>query len=643
MAYSSPSQKPQSDSGWNIQQPQRLHQRVWAVIVILILCFGGLLARLWFLQVVHGDDFLAQAERNRMRKVPLPAPRGLIVDRNGQVLATSIASHSVAVVPAALPSAKLEKKQRAKLLNSLAFLLDVTSKDIQDKLDDAQKRGANSYDPVRIALNVPLAMIVHVEENKSRLGPAVLITNDLQRDYPRSSLAAHVLGHVGLVTPDDLKRNRAALQEVQSTIRLGFDDKIGKNGIERYYDSLLRGTDGSALYEVDSHSRPIRRMGEVAEKPGATLQLSLDNKLQAAAEKALADSGHTGAAVAIDPRNGEVLVLASYPTYNPNIFSLPRKQFNSAYRELASNKRHPFIDRAIASRFPPGSTFKMVTAAAVLQKGAVTPATTFYCTGGMRLGRFFGCWAVHGTENLVGAIKDSCDVYFYNAALRLGNPESSGPTYLAQIARQFGLGAQTGIDLPGESSGLIPDPAWRRRVNADRPDLAYWYPGNTLNMAIGQGDVLTTPLQMANVTATVANGGTWWKPHVLKDVQNLNGKIIQETQITSHSAGIDPQNVEWVRRGMRATVTSGTGKVVDLPWLQVAGKTGSAEDVHHDLPHAWFVCFAPYKDPQVAIAVIIENAGHGASNAAPVAKAILEAMFPKPSTKKEKRAKSGAA
>jgi penicillin-binding protein 2 len=642
MVYSSPSQKPHPDSGWNIQEPQHLHRRVWAVMVILVFCFAGLLARLWFLQIVHGDDYLAQAQRNRMRKVPLPAPRGLILDRNGKVLATSKASHSIAVVPAALPSAKSESKQRAKVLSSLAFLLDVTTADIQEKLDDARNRGANSYDPVRIALNVPLATIVRVEENKPRLGPAILITDDLQRDYPQGSLAAHVLGHVGLVTQDDLKRNRAALEENPSIIRLGYDDKIGKNGIERYYDSLLRGTEGSALYEVDAHSRPIRRMGEVVEKPGVTLQLSLDNRLQAAAEKALANSGHTGAAVAIDPRNGEVLALASYPTYDPNIFSMSRKQFNAAYRELANNKRHPFIDRGITSRFPPGSTFKMVTAAAALQKGAVTPTTTFYCTGGMRLGRFFGCWAVHGTENIVGAIKDSCDVYFYNAALRLGNPESSGPTYLAQIARQFGLGAETGIDLPGESSGLIPDPAWRKRVNADRPDLAYWYPGNTLNMSIGQGDVLATPLQMANVTATIANGGTWWKPHLLKDVQNLNGKIIEQAHITSHSSGIDPQNVEWVRRGMRATVTSGTGRVVDFPWLQVAGKTGSAEDVHHDLPHAWFVCFAPYKDPQIAIAVIIENAGHGASNAAPVAKAILQAMFPDPSTTKEKQTKSDA-
>jgi len=388
----------------------------------------GLLARLWFLQVVHGDDYLAQAQHNRMRKVPLPAPRGLILDRNGKVLATSKSSHSVAVVPAALPSAKSESGERAKVLSSLAFLLDVTTQDIQDKLDDAQKRGANSYDPVRVALNVPLATIVHVEENKSRLGPAILITDDLQRDYPQGSLAAHVLGHVGLVTADDLKQNRAAEQIDPSVQHLGFDDKIGKNGIERYYDSLLRGQDGSALYEVDAHSRPIRRMGEVAEKPGATLQLSIDEKLQAAAEKALAASGHTGAAVAIDPRNGDVLVLASYPTYDPNIFTMPRKQFNVAYRKLANNTEHPFIDRAVGSRFPPGSTFKMVTAAAALQKGAVTPNTIFNCPGGLQIGRrYFKCWQVHGNENLVDAIAHSCDVYFYNAALRLGDPESSGP------------------------------------------------------------------------------------------------------------------------------------------------------------------------------------------------------------------------
>jgi penicillin-binding protein 2 len=635
MAYASPNQKPQSDTGWNIQQQQRIHHRVWVMMAVLVLAFAGLFARLWFLQVVHGDDYLAQAEHNRLRKVPLPAPRGLILDRNGKVLATSIASHSIAIVPAALPSAKSESAKRDRLLKSLAFLLNITPQEIQAKLDDARERGANSYDPVRIALSVPLATIVHIDENKSRLGPAVLVTDDLQRSYPQGSLAAHVLGHVGLVTQDDLKRNQAAIAEDPETRRLGFDDKIGKNGIERYYDDLLRGTDGSALYEVDARSRPIRRMGEVAEKPGGTLQLSIDEKMQAAAEKALAASGHTGAAVAIDPRNGEVLVLASYPTYNPNIFSLPRRQFNAAYKKLADNTQHPFLDRALNSRFPPGSTFKLVTGAAVLQKGAVTPNTIFNCPGGLRVGeRYFRCWAVHGNVNIVDALAHSCDVYFYNAALRLGDPESSGPTYLAQVARQFGLGTEMGIDLPGESAGLIPDPAWRKRINADRPDLAQWYPGNTVNMAIGQGDVLATPLQIASVTATVANGGTWWKPHLLKDVRDLNGKIIQTEKTQSHNVGIDPKNIEWVRRGMRATVTSGTGSVVDFPWLQVAGKTGSAEDVHHDLPHAWFACFAPYKNPQVAIAVIIENAGHGASNAAPVAKAILEAMFPDPGKKK---------
>jgi len=632
MAYASPSGQ-QRDIGWNIQHPRRLQRRVWFIMAVLFAAFVGLLARLWFLQVVHGDDYLGQAQHNRLRRVPLPAPRGLILDRTGKVLSTSRTTHSIAVVPAALPSAKHEKQQRDQLLGTLAFLLDITPNDIQAKLNEAQKRGANSYDPVRIAANVELPVIVHIEENKPRLGPAVLITDDLERNYPQGRLAAHVLGHIGLVTQQDLKKNRKEREYDTSVRRLGFDDKIGKSGIERYYDDLLRGVDGSALYEVDAHSRPVRRMGEIAERPGATLQLTLDVRLQQAAEKALAAAGRPGAAVAIDPRNGEVLVLASSPTYDPNIFSMPRKEFNREYRKLVKNAHHPFIDRAIASRFPPGSTFKMVTAAAALQSGAVTPNTTFHCSGGMRLGRFFGCWAVHGDENLVGALADSCDVYFYNAALRMGDPESSGPTYLAKVAREFGLGHETGIDLPGESDGLIPDPAWRKRINADRPDLAHWYPGNTLNMSIGQGDVLTTPLQMASTTATVANGGTVWTPHLLKDVRDLKGNITKTYKPKSHPLEIDHKNMEWVRRGMRATVTAGTGGVVDLPWLKVAGKTGSAEDVHHELPHAWFVCYAPYDKPKVAIAVIIENAGHGSSNAAPVAKAILETLFPDPNKK----------
>ncbi len=246
--------------------------------------------------------------------------------------------------------------------------------------------------------------------------------------------------------------------------------------------------------------------------------LTIDAKLQRAAEDAMSKARNSGAAVAIDPRNGEVLVMVSRPTFDPNVFSLPRASFNKIWSSINNNPKKPLINRAANSRFPPASTFKSITAAAGLQQGTLTPGTVYHCGGGYRLGRrFFGCWKTHGSVDLMGALAGSCDTYFYQVALQLGDPESSGPDYLANAAREFGLGQETGIDLPSSTSGLVPDPEWRKRINKGRPDLAHWFPGNTLNMSIGQGDVLVSPLQLADVCATFANGGTLWQPHLFKE------------------------------------------------------------------------------------------------------------------------------
>jgi penicillin-binding protein 2 len=289
----------------------------------------------------------------------------------------------------------------------------------------------------------------------------------------------------------------------------------------------------------------------------------------------------------------------------------------------------------VTGKKPPASTFKMITAAAGLQGGTMHLRDTYTCAGGMRLGRFFGCWNTHGTVDLMGALAHSCDVYFYRSALKLGNPEGSGPAYLAKIGRQFGLGQRTGIDLPVDAKGLMPDPAWRKRQHPNNPDMARWYPGNTLNTSIGQGDVEATPLQMALATGAIANGGTLWRPHLLREVRDVSGKrVLKRFTPQGKSVGIDQKNLDLVSAGMRAVVTRGTGKVVALPHVEVAGKTGSAEDANNALPHAWFVCYAPYKNPRIAIAVIVENVGHGSENAAPIAKAILDAAFPPPQESK---------
>ena len=626
------SSRPRRRTGWAIVDEATVRRRVWICAAALGVAFFALTARLWFLQVVRGGNYLVQAQQNRLRHVPLPAPRGLILDRRNRVLATSRVRHSISIVPAALPSARREGEERLRILKSLGFLLKMKPADIEAIIEEARSNRAGLYDPVPIIEEADLATITLIEENKWRLGRAVLVTDNIKRFYPQGNLAAHLLGYTRIVDERDLQRNEEEQKTTPNARILKFGDVIGKSGIEREYDERLAGLEGSDQYEVDSRARPVRRVNRIGEKPGATLVLTIDAKLQRAAEEALSKARNSGAAVALDPRNGEVLVMTSRPTFDPNVFSLPRRLFNKAWGGINDNPKKPLINRAAGSRFPPASTFKTITASAGLQRGTLSPSTVHHCSGGYRLGgRFFGCWSTHGAVNLMSALAGSCDVYFYQEALRLGDPESSGPDYLARTAREFGLGQETGIDLPSDTEGLVPDPAWRRQVNKTRPDLAHWFPGNTLNMSIGQGDMLVSPLQLANVTAAIGNGGTLWQPHVLKAVRGAQSEVIEPT--VRHRVGIDPRNLDLVRAGLRRVVTDGTGKAVNFKHVQVAGKTGSAEDDSHALPHAWFICFAPYENPTIAIAVIVENSGHGSENAAPVAKAILEAAFPAPKEK----------
>ena len=625
--------------GWTIVEPQTVRRRALVCGAVLIVVFSLLLMRLWYLQVARGADYLAQARGNQTRDVPISAPRGLILDRNGVVLATSRSSHSVAVVPAALPSARRDLAGRNGILQTLGFLIGMSPAQIEATIEDAKAKGGRPYDPVRLPIEVDLHTITRVEENKARLGPAVFVTDDLTRFYPNGKMAAHVLGYSGIVTAEDLGKSQteptiAVSLPTESSTRkprreLKYDDIIGKIGLEKEYDSLLAGTSGAQQYEVDARGRPIQRRGLKPEIPGHTLVLTLNTKLQKAAENALDQARNSGAVAVIDPRNGEVLALASRPTFDPNIFGLPKKQFQKIWLQLNRDAKHPLINRAVTSRFPPGSTFKMITAAAGLQQGTITGNTVYVCNGGLKVGRYFKCWQTHGAENLSGALAKSCDVFFYQSALKMGNPEGSGPTYLAKVARRFGLGEPTNIDLPIDARGLIPDPAWRRKRFPKNPDMARWFAGNTLNMSIGQGDVLATPLQMALATGTVANGGTLWQPHLMREMRDPSGNRVLEHFIPKgQNVGIERKYINMVRAGMRAVVTNGTGKGIALPNVEIAGKTGSAEDVHNILPHAWFVAFAPYKNPTIAIAVIVENSGHGSENAVPIAKKILEAAFP---------------
>ena len=614
---------PASDPGWEIADTALIRRRAFISLLVLALAFFALLMRLYFLQVVSGSNFASRAQSNRLRPVEVPAPRGLITDRTGLVLATSRPLHSVAVVPGLLPHARKQKIERARVIQTLANLLQIDARTIEPQIEKALKRQGR-YDAVPIKSDIDLSAIARIEENRAELGAGVLITDELRRVYPLGAMAGHTLGYSGVVNERDLARAK------QEGAPLGAFDRVGKSGIERQYNDILHGEHGAQIFEVDASNRPVGERAPIAATPGKTLQLTLDARLQRAAETALGRAKNNGAVAAIDPRNGEVLVLASRPTLDPNLFELPRAQFSAAYRKLLATPGYPLLNRAATSRFPPGSTFKMISAAAGLQKGVIDPNWTVTCNGGFTLGRRFGCWKVHGRGvNLSRALAESCDVYFYELALKLGNSQGSGPTYLAQTARKFGLGSDSGIDLPTDEAGLVPDPAWLRRVNAKHPAYAQWMPGNTLNMSIGQGDVLATPLQMALATGAVANGGTLWKPHLMRKYMSSDGETRMFAK-SGTSVGISPRNLELIRRGLRRTVTNGTGRLGALPNVAVAGKTGSAEDANNVLPHSWWVCFAPYDKPTIAIAVLVENSGHGSENALPIAREILQARFPLP-------------
>lgn len=595
--------------------PQRQTQRsaarrAWSFGTVIFLLFGVLAARLWYLQVARGDDFRDAAAANQARRIRTPAPRGVITDRHGVILAANrprlaiYATPSVAKDPA--------------VLAKLAALLKETPADIQQTID-ANK--LNPYDPLRIALDVPMATVTQIEENKPYL-PGVSTEPDPVRWYPRGSLAAHLLGTMGRVNAKEWD-TLSSRKYNDGTLVYSKDDFLGKTGVESAYESYLHGRPGGTNVQIDAHGRTVRALDAEDAGPGGTVQLTIDAPTQAAAERVLRENHWVGAAVAIDPRSGAVLALASAPTFDPGQFATGITSAN--WKPLHQNPAHPLIDRAIGAMYPPGSTFKPVVAAAGWQTGVITPNSSVYCSGSYHLGRArFGCWETHDETDFTKAIAESCDVFFYVYGQKVG------PDRLSYYSKQFGLAEKTGIDLGGEDIGSIPSPAWKYK-HFHRLGSAFdqWFGGDTLHMSIGQGDVLTTPLQMARVAAAFANGGNVLKPYVVSEVLDTNSRamVYQAKPTVIRHVAVSAANMERVRMAMRATVTQGTGKVVSFPGVAVAAKTGSAQTYGSKMTHGLFICFAPYSHPTIAIAAIVEHGGHGGSTAGKISRAMLEAYF----------------
>lgn len=567
----------------------------------LFLLFGILFFRLFSLQILHRTYYFRLSEKNRVRIEPIEAPRGIIMDRNGRVLVDNRPSYTISIIPH-------QVKHVDRTISMLSAIIGVDSETIRRKIE-AQRSWP--YQPVKLKRDVGLSVLSRIEENRYEL-PGVIYQIVGRRSYPFGDLAAHLLGHVGEPSREEFAR-------LESRGYL-YGELIGTQGIEKQYEAMLHGRSGVKTLEVNAMGQeigPLLGRSEKKAEPGANLYLTIDSELQRAAEQAFPE-GMAGSLVALDPRNGEVLAMVSRPSFDLNLFGgiLPQAQ----WEKLNNDPQHPLLDRAIQGTYPPASTLKMVTALAGLATGKVREETTFSpCTGAYLFGnRVFKCWKAHGTLNLVEAIVQSCDIYFY----QLG--EKVGLANWGLWAEKFGFGRRTDIDLPGEVPGLVPSEAYYDR----RYGKGKWTRGLMLNLAIGQGEMLVTPLQMACYIAAIGNGGNWPRPHILKEIVEDGRRIFQPTQRMYKIEGIPSGAMEIIRKSLLGVVQGqyGTGPRARVPGFEVAGKTGTAQNPH-GADHSWFVAFAPFEHPTIAVAAVVENAGHGSSVAAPLVQKVLNAYL----------------
>lgn len=580
-------------------------RRLRAVAFLLVVAFAALAARLYDLQIVQGAYYRELAEQNRLMRLPVAAERGVIYDRYGTLLARNAPGFAVKVLPADLPRSRQEEVARR-----LAELLGMPADEVAMKIDAGRRR--TPYEEVAItATPVAREVALLVEERKAEL-PGVRVQSERVRHYVEGALYAPILGYTGAIIEDELVELRAA----------GYlpDDRVGRAGIERVYERYLRGTYGVREVERDAAQREIRVLAEKPPLPGANLVLTIDGRLQhlIAAElgKGIAENKmQAGVGIAINPQNGEVLALVSIPAYDDNAFI--RGITAQEMRELNADPGRPLVNKGIADMYPPGSTFKIATGLAALNEGVANRRTVVNVSSAVLTvgGWNYYDWQAHGPLDFVGGFAHSSDIYFYT--LGGGNPYTGqrgvGPEKIAEYARMLGFGRPTGIDIPGEVGGIIPDPGWKLAEFGEP-----WTIGNTYHMAIGQGFVAVTPLQLLVAYSAIANGGTVYRPHVLKEVVAADGRVVQRVAPEAlRTLDVDPAHLRLLRESARRVVTVGHAWMPGLK-IPIAGKTGTAEFGQGDrldavgrrvlAYHNWFVSWLPKQDtpdPTAEIAMVI--------------------------------------
>ncbi|MFQ5877395.1 MAG: penicillin-binding protein 2 [Acidobacteriota bacterium] len=603
-------------------------RRLGARIGFLQVAFGAILAlyltAFWYLQVVKADYYLRLSDSNRLRRVTLPPLRGVISDRERRVLASNRIAFNIR-----LDREKVEDLDA--FLPRLSTILATDEATLRRRLE--KYRGRPIFEPVILKEDVDFTEAAYIESRRLEL-PMLSVQVESRRHYAYGALAAHVLGHVGEVSDEEIR------SDPERTYELG--EILGKAGVERRYERTLRGTKGWKQVVVNNLGRQIQEVEEGRKpSPGHALRLTIDLDLQRVLEEAYGEEA--GSAVFLDPRSGEVLAVVSRPAFDPNAFASRFSQ--DTWEGLVRDPRHPLQDRASLSKFAPGSVFKIVVAIAALEDGVAGPDRSDHCTGSWRLGRkTYQCWAIrkggHGTLDMVDAIAQSCNVYFY----KLGH--EMGIERIARWARVLGFGRPTGIDLPNEEEGTVPDPEWKRRAMPNDP---VWHPGETVSVSIGQGALEVTPFQMAVFAAAVGNGGSLYRPHLVLAMETREG-VEEENRgdFLMRKIDLHPSTLRTIKEAMwRVVNDGGTGARARIPGRDVCGKTGTAQVFRvsrytdaDKMPkemrdHAWFVGFAPKDRPEIAWAVFVQNGGHGGTAAAPIARAVLERFFEKRAAPRE--------
>lgn len=619
------------------EQLQAFQDRFRYLYGILIVMASILFLRLWYLQILKGEEFKRDAEENRLKKIKIEAPRGMVFDRDRRILLDNHPTFNVVITPQYFRAAS--QATRDATIEKLARIIRSSAKAINETLVKAAKQP--SFQPVVIKKNLTMDEVALIEMEENSL-PGVEVATGIRRTNVNNLIGSHLLGYISEIDADELPRvNKSAKRPYLQ------GDSIGKSGLEMQWENVLRGTDGVEFVEVDAFGRKKRindRSGresvfEIPPKPaepGKNIVLTIDEDLQQAAAETFMKDNKTGSVVAMDPNNGEILAMLSWPSFDPAEFSVGiRPEY---WKQLSTNEDKPLRDKTILDHYSPGSTFKMVSAIAGLEEGLISENTVVNAGYTFKFGSHtFHDWKKggHGPTDVVKSLYRSVDVFYYKLGTHLDID------VLARYARNLGLGSRTGVQLPGEIPGLVPDVAWKKRVQN-----AEWYPGETLSVIIGQGALTATPLQLANMIGSFANGGTVYKPRLLKYVEGQDGSVLDKSEPeVIHQVKFGADTVRLVRKGLQMVLEhdSGTAHGSFIPGIEAAGKTGTAQVVKYtketrdlDCMHmerryrnnGLFVAFAPVDDPKIAVSVVVEHGCHGTA-AAPIAMAVIKKYLQK--------------